>query len=450
MVDARTNLRYSEAQSPFAMIADAVQARSRRPLSPQVHDSFGPPELKRLRDVIVEEISRYNQEAVAHGYAPVKGPPDMALERVLYELMGLGPLEALLAHQGVEDLYILGPSRIVAYMADGSRQKIPINFGGQEGLMSLVHRALALDGKRLDPGCPFADARLPDGSRIHVGSYPCVDPWPQVVIRKHRRLFEQDEDRLARLIALGTISPLAALLLRFAIRSRVSMLVTGATASGKTTLINALGSEIDSLTSVVCIEDSRELEFTGKNVSYLITRPPAPDGSGEITQRFLVQQSLRKRAEWIVLGEARGAEAWDFVQAGNTGHAIMGSVHANDPRNAVERYRDLCLESGENLLETIALKAVVRAFRLVVYVEIDPQRQIRLVRHISEVTGNITEKGIPVLQELFTWDRGALRCTGSRPYPALARLMERCGYSYDHVLRGEGVPDSWKHAVQGV
>jgi len=442
-------MRQSERQSPYAIIADVVQGRSRRPLSRQHLDALGAQELKRLREVVAEELARYNQEAVVHGYPTVKGPPEIAIERVLYELMGLGPLESLLADDGVEDIYILGPHQIVAIMSDGSRQKIPVNFGGQDGLMSLVNRALALDGKRLDHSCPFADARLPDGSRIHVGTYPCVDPWPQVVIRRHRHLFQTDEDRLARLIALGTLSPLAALLLRLAMRSRVSMLITGATASGKTTLINAMGSEIDPLMSVVCIEDSRELDFTGRNTAYLITRPPAPDGRGEITQRFLVQQSLRKRAEWIVLGEARGAEAWDFVQAGNTGHAIMGSVHANNPRNAVERYRDLCLESGENLNETIALKAVVRAFRLVIYAEMDPQRKVRVVRHIAEVTGNITEKGIPVLQDLFTWDRGALRCTGSRPYPSLAKQLERTGYSYDHVLRGEGVPDSWKHAAGG-
>ena len=446
-MDATTGMRRSERQSPFSIIADVVQARSRRPLSRQQYDALGPQEMKRIREVVAEELARYNQEAAVHGYPTVKGPPEIAIERVLYELMGLGPLESLLTYEGVEDIYILGPHQIVAMMSDGSRQKIPVNFGGQDGLMSLVTRALALDGKRLDHSCPFTDARLPDGSRIHVGTYPCVDPWPQVVIRRHRRLFQQDEDRLARLIALGTLSPLAALLLRLAVRSRVSILITGATASGKTTLINALGSEIDPLTAVVCIEDSRELDFTGRNTAYLITRPPAPDGRGEITQRFLVQQSLRKRAEWIVLGEARGAEAWDFVQAGNTGHSIMGSVHANNTRTAVERYRDLCLESGENLNESIALKAVVRAFRLVVYAELDPQRKVRVVRHISEVTGNITEKGIPVLQDLFTWDRGALRCTGSRPYPSLSSLLERSGYSYDHVLRGEGVPDAWKRAA---
>ncbi len=442
-------MRASQRKSPYSIIADVVQKRSRVQLSRQHYESMGHHEMKRLREVVAEELGRYNQEAVVHGYPTVKGPPEIAVERILYELMGLGPLEQLLAYEGVEDVYILGPHQIVAIMSDGSRQKIPVSFGGQEGLVSLVNRALALDGKRMDPSCPFVDARLPDGSRIHVGTYPCVDPWPQIVIRRHRRLFMPDEDRLARLISLGTISPLAALLLRLAVRSRISILIAGATASGKTTLINALGSEIDPLTAVVCIEDSRELEFTGRNTAYLITRPPGPDGRGEISQRFLVQQSLRKRAEWIVLGEARGAEAWDFVQAGNTGHAIMGSVHANDPRNAVERYRDLCLEGGENLNETIALKGVVRAFRLVVFVEMDPRRQVRVVRNISEVTGNVNEKGIPVLQDLFTWDRGALRCTGSRPYPATANLMERNGYSYDHVLRGEGVPDQWKHAAGG-
>jgi pilus assembly protein CpaF len=184
---------------------------------------------------------------------------------------------------------------------------------------------------------------------------------------------------------------------------------------------------------VVCIEDTRELDFPGKNVNYLVTRPPTPEGEGAVTQRYLVQQSLRKRPDWIVLGEARGAEAWDFAQAGNTGHAILGSVHANSARDGIERYRDLCLEAGENLREHVVLRGVVRAFRLVVYVEMDARLRQRVVRSITEVTGNVTEGNVPVLQDLFFWDDGQLRWAGSRPYPLLEKLLE-AGGGYDQVL----------------
>jgi pilus assembly protein CpaF len=241
------------------------------------------------------------------------------------------------------------------------------------------------------------------------------------------------------------------LLLRAAFKARVPILITGATAAGKTTVINALGGELDPMDSVVCIEDTRELEFPGRNVSYLTTRPPSPEGEGAVTQRYLVQQSLRKRPDWIVLGEARGAEAWDFAQAGNTGHAIMGSVHANSARDAVERYRDLCLEAGENLRENVVLRGVVRSFRLVIYVELDARLKRRVVKQITEVTGNVTENNVPVLQDLFAWEDGpstgsgqsGLRCTGSRPYPSLGKMLDRTGCNYDQVVRGEGIPTAW-------
>jgi hypothetical protein len=169
-----------------------------------------------------------------------------------------------------------------------------------------------------------------------------------------------------------------------------------------------------------------------------------------VTQRYLVQQSLRKRPDWIVLGEARGAEAWDFAQAGNTGHAIMGSVHANSARDAVERYRDLCLEAGENLRESVVLRSVVRAFQLVVYVELDRRLGRRTVKQMTEVTGNVTEGNVPVLQDLLAWDGEAsqLRCTGARPYPSLAKALERGQYAYEQVLAGEGLPTTWQQTAR--
>jgi pilus assembly protein CpaF len=275
---------------------------------------------------------------------------------------------------------------------------------------------------------------------------------------------------LARLIGLGTLTPQAALLLRMAVQARVPMLVTGATAAGKTTIINGLAGELDPLDAVVCIEDTRELEFPGKNVSYLVTRSASPEGEGAVAQRYLVQQSLRKRPDWIVLGEARGAEAWDFAQAGNTGHAVLGSVHANSARDAIDRYRDLCLEAGQNLRENVVLRGVVRAFRLVVYVEMDGRLRRRVVKHIAEVTGNVTEQNVPVLQDLFSWEDGpltgtvldptvqrsgqapsggpGLRCTGARPYPTLAKTLERADCSYEQVVRGEGIPEAWDREAQ--
>ena len=435
-------------RTPFRAVLEAVRERVTMLLTPAQLENPGPAERDALRRVVAEEIARYNEAAPVYGRALLEEPVEVVTERVLGEILGLGPLEALLSDDGVEDIYILGPHRVVVVTADGRRRTVGLDFGGRERLMGLVRRALAQDGKRVDFARPFADARLRDGSRFHVSIYPCADPWPQIVIRRHRPLFAPGEDRLARLIGLGTLTPQAALLLRAAVGAKVPILVTGATAAGKTTMINALGGELDPLDAVVCIEDTRELNFPGRNVSYLTTRPPSPEGEGAVTQRYLVQQALRKRPEWIVLGEARGAEAWDFAQAGNTGHAILGSVHANSARDAVERYRDLCLEAGENLRENVVLRGVVRAFRLVVYVELDSRLGRRVVKQITEVTGNVTEENIPVLQDLFVWDDGRLRCTGSRPYPRLGRMLDQAGCGYEQVMCGEGIPPAWLQEAQ--
>jgi len=445
---AATRSAVETGRSPFQVVLEAVRERVTALLTPAQLENPGPAEREALRGIVAEEIARYNQAAPVYGQALLEEPVDVVTERVLDEILGLGPLEVLLSDDGVEDIYILGPHQVVVVTADGRRQPVGLDFGDRDRLMNLTRRALAQDGKRVDFAHPFADARLRDGSRFHVSVYPCADPWPQIVIRRHRQLFAPGEDRLARLIALGTLTPQAALMLRMAVGARVPILVTGATAAGKTTLINALGGELNPLDAVVCIEDTRELDFPGENVSYLTTRAPSPEGGGAITQRYLVQQALRKRPDWVVLGEARGAEAWDFAQAGNTGHAIMGSVHANSARDAVERYRDLCLEAGENLRESVVLRGVVRAFRLVVYVEMDSRLGRRVVKSITEVTGNVTEENIPVLQDLFTWEDGRLCCTGVRPYPLLGRMLDEAGFGYDQVMRGEGLPPAWLQEAQ--
>ncbi len=433
--------------SGFDVVLERVRERVTSLLTPAQLENPGPEERRVLQETVAEEVARYNEAAPVHGLAPVGGPVEAVTERVLDEILGLGPLEALLDDESIEDVYVQGPHQVLVATADGERKPIALDFGGRERLMNLARRALAQDGKRVDFAHPFANARLKDGSRLHISLYPCADPWPQIVIRRHRQLFAPGEDRLARMVELGTLTPRAALLLRMAVRSGVSILVTGATAAGKTTVINALGGELDALDSVVCIEDTRELDFPGRNVSYLVTRPPSPEGEGAVTQRYLVQQSLRKRPDWIVLGEARGAEAWDFAQAGNTGHAIMGSVHANSARDAVDRYRDLCLEAGENLRENVVLRGVVRAFQLVVYVELDRQLGRRVVKQITEVTGNVTEENVPVLQDLLAWDSEAsdLRCTGARPYPLLAKALGRTDFAYEQVLAGQGLPTAAPH-----
>jgi pilus assembly protein CpaF len=432
--------------SPYDAVLEAARDRAMAALTPAQLENPGPEDREALRRIAGEEVQRYNEAAAARGHARLDEPVETVVERIINEILGLGLLELLLRDESIEDAYILGPHRVIVVRADGRREPLEMDFGDERRLWNLAQRAVEKDGKRVDFSRPFADARLPDGSRFHVCIYPCAEPWPQIVIRRHRHLFAEGEDRLARLIEKGTLTPHAALLLRTAVRAGVSILVTGATAAGKTTFIDALGGELDPWAAVVCIEDTRELSFPGENVSYLTTRLPSVEGEGAITQRFLVQQSLRKRPDWVVLGEARGGEAWDFAQAGNTGHSVMGSVHANSARDAVERYRDLCLEASENLGEAVVLRGVVRAFHLVVYIELDAQLGRRVVKQITEVTGRV-EGGVPTLQDLFLWQKGELRFQETGPFPRLRDQLAKTG-GWEAVARGEGISAAWIQEAQ--
>ena len=426
-----------EQKLAYGRVVDAVRERLAGILPREELDNPGAESKRALRPIAAEEIKRFNRLAKSAKQPTLEGSADKLTARILRDLLGLGPLDALLAHEAIEDIYILGPHKVMVVTSDGTRKTVGLDFGSEDRLMALARRALAQDGKRVDFLHPFADARLRDGSRLHISIHPCADPSPQIVIRRHRQIFDPGDDRLGRLKDLGTLSQGAVDLLRDAIRCGVSVLVAGATAAGKTTLINALGGEMDLQAPVVCIEDVRELDFPGINVSYVVTRLPSPEGQGGITQRYLVQQALRKRAEWIVLGEARGDEAWDFAQAGNTGHAVLGSVHANSATDAIERYRDLCMQSAENLRETVALRVVARAFRLVVFLQHDPQLRRRVVTHIAEVTGDLLE-GAPVLRYLFSSEEGQLLSGPDAPSELLERMLKRAGERSSAVPSDDG------------
>ncbi len=416
-------------RSPFDTVLDTVRTRIARHVPSAGEAALGAEEMASLRELAAREIEAYNAEASGAGRPPLDGSVEALAESMLHEIFGLGPLERLLAAEEVEDIYILGPDKVLVVTSDGRRTRAQVDFGSRDRLMSLARRALAAEGKRVDFLHPFADVRLHDGSRLHVSVHPCAEPSPQIVIRRHRRVFGPGDDRLARLVALGSMGEDLAHLLRRAMAARVSMLVAGATAAGKTTLINALGGKIDPTAAVVCIEDVRELEFPGVNVSYLLTRLPSPEGRGAITQRYLVQQALRKRADWIVLGEARGDEAWDFAQAGNTGHAILGSVHANGTMDAIERYRDLCLQSADNLREAVALRGVARAFRMVIFLRFDPAANRRVVHHVAEVCGVDGDGRLPRMRDLYAWNdaTGVLEAVEDGPSAGLAAALDGAG-----------------------
>lgn len=277
-----------EGADPYAALLERVRDLFRTTFTPAQMESPTPEDRQRMADLVREEVERFNRAAVAQNRPTIGGPVELVVERVLDEILGLGPLDPLLRDESIEDIYVLGPHKVIVVRADGRREQVPVDFGSEERLMNLAQRALAWSGRQVSFARPYADARLKDGSRIHVALYPIAEPWPQLVIRRHRSLFGPGEDRLAKLVSLGTLTDEAADFLRRVVSGRGSILVTGATASGKTTMINALAGSIPPTDAVVCIEDTREVDLPLDNVAYLVTRAAGEMEGTEITQRDLV------------------------------------------------------------------------------------------------------------------------------------------------------------------
>lgn len=266
--------------------------------------------------------------------APLEGPG--LVDDVVSALIGLGPLEKVLADPEVTDVLVNAPDDVWVERG-GTLERIDVDFGGNEAIVAAVERVIAPLGLRLDRASPAVDARLPDGSRLHAVIPPAAVDGPAVAIRR----FTPVVPDLEAMVELGGVSAEGARLLGSAVSQRRNILVSGGTGSGKTTLLNVLSREIPASERVVTIEDSAELRLTG-HVVRLEARPPNAEGAGEITLRSLLRQALRMRPDRLVVGEVRGPEALDLIQAMSTGHAgSMGTVHANGPAEALWRLETL-------------------------------------------------------------------------------------------------------------
>ena len=421
-----------EEGTPQQIVMAQVREKLRETLTPaQLERPSGADKAAALQ-MIRDEIERFNRHAESYGRPVLEGDLESIAQQMLYSILGLGPLEPLLEDETIEDIYINGPQEVII-TGDKGVQVRQVDFGTSEELMEILNRALAPSGRRLDFQSPTVDAQLSDGSRLHAVIKPIAQPWPLVTIRRHRLVASTMED----LIRLETITPLAARFMEAAVRSYTSILVCGATASGKTNTINCFSSYFDEMEAKLVIEDTRELHLRGHNVRYLVTRPPSVEGTGAINQAHLVKQALRMRPRRIIFGEVRDAEAWDMCNAGNTGHdGMIAGVHANNPRDGIDRVATLARRGVENVPEEVILREVVRAIMLVVHQEFDHATGKRHIKQIAEVTGNV-EGSNAVIQPIFDWRNGALQWTGNRPYPRLATRLKDHGYDYDVIFAGE-------------
>jgi len=378
-----------------------------------------------IRDIVNEIIS------IKNVVMSISEQEDL-LEDICNDVLGYGPLEPLLARDDIADIMVNGASRTFIEVG-GKIQLTNVRFRDNAQLMNICQRIVSQVGRRVDEASPICDARLADGSRVNVIAPPLALDGPALTIRK----FRKDKLTLDQLIRLGSISPEGGEILKIIGRVRCNVLISGGTGSGKTTLLNCLTNYIDADERVVTCEDAAELQLQQPHVVRLETRPPNLEGSGAVSMRDLVKNCLRMRPERIIVGEVRGPEAFDLLQAMNTGHdGSMGTLHANSPREGLNRLESMITMGGFSLPMRTIRDMIVSSVDVIIQAE-RLRDGSRRITHITEVLG--LEGDVIITQDLFVYDvigedaqgklKGKHRSTGvGRP-----RFWDRARYYGEEV-----------------
>jgi pilus assembly protein CpaF len=336
------------------------------------------------------------------------------VERVLSSTLGLGPLEPLLTDPEIDEIMVNGPDTVLVERG-GVIEPTTVRFDSADALMHLVERILSPLGRRVDEASPLVDARLPDGSRVNCVIPPLSLGGPLVTIRRFRRRGFSDEELVER----GTLSSELRDFLVRCVHGRVNVVVSGGTGSGKTTFLNVLSSFIDERERIITIEDAAELQLAQDHVLRLESRPPNLEGEGEVTVRALVRNALRMRPDRIVVGEVRGAEALDMLQALNTGHdGSMTTVHSNSAADALRRIETLALMADVALPHVAVREQVASALDLVVHLE----RARSGARRVASVAEVVNLAGGTGVRELYGNQGGELRAVAAPTAPLAARM----------------------------
>jgi pilus assembly protein CpaF len=371
------------------------------------------------RDVLREQIDPVVQEEVHRRAIALNMTEYNAfVEEIIDEMVGLGPLETLLKDDTIADILINTHQQIYVERF-GKLELTQVRFRDEAHLMRVINKIVSAVGRRVDESVPLCDARLQDGSRINVAVRPITVDGPAVSIRK----FSKKKMSLERLVEIGALGPAIAEVLAKACWGKVSIIVSGGTGSGKTTMLNALSSAISPKERLVTIEDAAELQLQQPHVVRLETRPPNLEGKGEIRQRELVINALRMRPDRIILGEIRGGEAFDMLQAMNTGHeGSLATVHANSPRDALSRMEQMVTMAGFAISQSSIRHQIAAAIGVIVQLSrlSDGKRK---VTSVTEITG--MESDIIQMQEIYHFKRlgtapdgtilGEFHATGVRP-----------------------------------
>ena len=343
---------------------------------------------------------------------------DIFTDEVIAEMTGFGPIEPLLKDPTVSDI-LINTHTLCFVERFGKLERTNVRFKDEAHLLRIINKIVSGIGRRVDEASPMVDARLPDGSRVNVAIRPIAVDGPMVSIRK----FSERPFNLERLIEIDALRPAMADLLKAAVRGRVSLVISGGTGTGKTTMLNALSDCIPDDERLITIEDAAELQLQQLHVGRLETRPPNAEGKGEVRQRDLVRNALRMRPDRIIIGECRGDEAFDMLQAMNTGHeGSMTTVHANSPRDALKRLEQMVAMTGMGLPVPSIRAQIASAITLVMQLQRLPDGRRRLTS-IDEIRG--MESDVIQMHEIFKFVKeqtdakgnliGHFEATGIRP-----------------------------------
>jgi pilus assembly protein CpaF len=361
---------------------------------------------------------------------------EQMVEELLDEVTGLGPLEPLLADTTISDIMVNGYA--TCYIERfGKLELTPVRFRDNAHLQQIITRIVSRVGRRIDESSPMADARLPDGARVNAIIPPLALDGPVLSIRR----FGGSPLRVKDMIAINSATPEMLAFLAACVKAKLNCLISGGTGTGKTTMLNALSSFIPEGERVVTIEDAAELQLQQRHVVRLETRPPNIEGKGEVLARDLVKNSLRMRPDRIVIGECRGGEVLDMLQAMNTGHeGSMTTVHANTPRDALSRVEAMVGMGGVQMSETLIRQTIARSLNVIIQLSrgTDGKRRITSVAEITDI-----QAGVITMQEIFKFEQhgtdaagkvvGDFRFTGIRPR-ALDRI-ERYGINPAEIIK---------------
>jgi pilus assembly protein CpaF len=404
-------------------------------------DSIPKHELRRQVKEVVEILLLEENEL------PIGFNRDGLVEDILNEVFGLGPLEPLIHDPTISDILVNTYNQVYVERF-GKLELTNTIFKDDSHLKRIIDRIVSQVGRRVDESNPMVDARLQDGSRVNAIIPPLAIDGPMLSIRK----FSKQKLSMENLIELETLTPEMAELLKSVVKARLNVLISGGTGSGKTTLLNVLSGFIPSSERIITIEDAAELQLQQEHVIRLETRPPNVENKGTVVQRDLVRNALRMRPDRIIVGEVRGAEALDMLQAMNTGHdGSMTTLHANTTRDGLRRLETMILMDGTNLPDKAMREQISSSIQVLIHVSRQSDGSRKVVK-ISEITG--MEGEVISLQDIFIYEKygvredgtilGAFRATGVRP--KFAEMLKASGIELKAEMFEEGFLDSKEYS----